>query len=76
MKTKNGGHFTRFKSKNQAKLLRKTQQEEQEQNSKGGICYLENICGAEPPKTCTIEDELNIDGGKDVLALFLNQELF
>ena len=25
---------------------------------------------------CTIEDELNIDGGKYVLALFLNYELF
>ena len=25
---------------------------------------------------CTIEDELNIDGVKHVLAMFLNQELF
>ena len=48
----------------------------QEHNSKGDICYLENICGAEQPLMCTIEGELNIDGGKQVLALFLNQELF
>ena len=33
---------------------------------------LENICRAEQPQTCTIEDELNIDGGKHVLAMFLN----
>ena len=30
------------------------------------------ICGAEQPKTSTIEGELNIDRGKHVLALFLN----
>ena len=47
-------------------------QEQQEDNSKGDICYLENICGAEQPQTCTIEDELNSDGGKNVLAMFLN----
>jgi len=34
---------------------------------------LENICGAEQPEqTGIIEGELNIDGGKHVLALFLN----
>ena len=37
---KNGGHFTRFKSKNLAKKQLKTWQEQQEDNSKGGICYL------------------------------------
>ena len=42
---KNDGHFTRFKSKNQAKKQLKTWQEQQEDNSKG-ICYLENICRA------------------------------
>ena len=34
-----------------------------------------NICRAEQPETCTIEDELNIDlidGGKHVLAMLLN----
>ena len=25
-----------------------------------------SICGAEQPQTCTIEDELNIDGSMDV----------
>ena len=37
-------------------------QEQQEDNSKGNICYLENInfCGAEQPWTCTMEGELNI----------------
>ena len=45
--------------------------EQQEDNLKGHICYLENICLAEQPKTCTIEDELDIDGGKH-LAMFLN----
>ena len=43
-----------------------------EDNSKGDICYLEDICGAEQPPTCTVEDELNIDGGKRVLVMFLN----
>ena len=76
VKTKNGGHFTRFKSKHQAKLQLKTWQEQQEQNSKGDFCYLENICGVEKPQTCTIEGELNIDGSKHVLAMFLNKELF
>ena len=46
---KNGGHFTRSKSKNYAKYKLKTWQEQQEDNSKGDICYLENICGAEQP---------------------------
>ena len=32
----------------------------------GDICYLENICGAEQPKMCTIEDELDIDGSMEV----------
>ena len=53
----------------------KTWQEQQEHNSKGDIGYLENICGAEQPETCTIDDELNIDlidAGKHVLAMFLN----
>ena len=41
---------------------------------KGEICYLENICVAEQPQTCTIEDELNIDGSMEVtfFAMFLN----
>ena len=41
--------------------------------AEGDICYLENICGA--GQTCInvhIENELNIDGGKHVLAMFLN----
>ena len=67
---KNGGHFTRFKSKNQAKEQLKTWQEQQEDNSRGDICYLENICGAEQPYTFTMEDEHNIDGGEHVLAMF------
>ena len=39
----------------------KTWQEQQEDDSNDDICYLENICGAEQPETCTIDDELNID---------------
>ena len=35
--------------------------QEQQDNWKGDICYLENICGAEQPWTRTIDDELNID---------------
>ena len=53
-------------------IIAKIWQEQQEDNSKGNICNLESICGAEKPRTCTIEDELNIDGGKHVLAMFLN----
>ena len=49
-----------------------TWQEQQEDNSRGDICYLENICGAEQPSMCTIKDELNIDGGKHVIAMFLS----
>ena len=37
MNLKNGGHFTRFKSKNQAKQQLKTWQEQQEDNLKGDI---------------------------------------
>ena len=47
----------------------KTWQEQQEDDSKGDICYLENICGAEQPETCTIDDELNIDL-IDVVSMF------
>ena len=36
----------------------------------------EEYLRAEQPWTCTIGDELNIDGGKHVLAMFLNKELF
>ena len=42
----------------------KNWQKQQEDNSEGDICYLENIC--EGGQTCTIEDELNIDAGKPV----------
>ena len=34
---------------NWAKLIAKTWQEWHEDNSKGDICYLENICGAKQP---------------------------
>ena len=66
---KNGGHFFRSKTEELGEIIVKTWQEQQEDNSKGDICYLENICRAEQPETCTIEDELNIDlidGGKHV----------
>jgi len=33
---------------------------------------LENICGAGQTWTYTIEDKLNIDAGKNVLAMFFN----
>ena len=41
-------------------------QEQQEDNSQGDVCYLENICGAGQTYTYTIEDELNIDGSMEV----------
>ena len=44
----------------------KTWQEQQEDKLKGDICYLGNICRAKQPYTCTIEDELNIDGSMKV----------
>ena len=54
----------------------KTQQKQQEDNSEGDICYLENVCGAGQTRfeTYTIEDELNIDAGKHFLAMFLNEK--
>ena len=61
---------SRVRTRRKKKL--KTWHEKQEDNSKGDICYLEDICGAEQPTTCTVEDELNIDGGKRVLVMFLN----
>ena len=50
----------------------KTWQKQQEDNSEGDICYLENIFGAGQTYTYSIEDELNIDAGKHVSAMFLN----
>ena len=47
-------------------------QYQQEDNSEGDMCYLKNICGAGQTYMYTIEDELNIDAGKHVLAMFLN----
>jgi len=45
-------------------------QEQQEDNSKGNICYLENICGTTlNVHHESIEDELNIDGGKHIKQL-------
>ena len=38
----------------------------------GRQLLLENICGAGQTETYTIEDELNIDAGKHIFALFLN----
>ena len=56
-------------------LLAKTQQEQQEDNSTDDICYLENIFSTEQLFIFKlvdkpIEGELNIDGGKHVLACF------
>ena len=45
---------------------------QQEDNSDGDMCYLENICGAGQTQTQTIKDKLNIDASKLVLAIFLN----
>ena len=44
-------------------IAKKTRQKQQEDNSEGDICYLENICGAGQTQTYTIEDQLNIDAG-------------
>ena len=52
--------------------MAKNMQEQQEDNSKGGICYLENICGAERALNVHYRRWLNIDGGKHALAMFLN----
>ena len=52
---------------------KKTRQKQQEDNSEGDICYLENICGAQTNLNVpAIKDELNIDSGKHVrvLAMF------
>ena len=49
----------------------KTWQKEHKHNSEGDICYLDNICGAGQTQMYTTEDELNIDAGKHVLAMFL-----
>ena len=68
--------FTRFARKKQANYWLKAQQEQQEYNSTDDMCYLENICRTEQPLSPkradkqAIEDELNIDGGKRVLACF------
>ena len=43
-----------------------------EDNSESDICYLENMNGAGQIQTYTIEDKLNIDAVKHVLAMFLN----
>ena len=45
---------------------------QQEDNSEGDICYLENIYGAGQISPYTIEDKLNINAGKHVLAMLLN----
>ena len=34
------------------------------------------FCGAEQPLTSTIEDDLNITGGKHVLAMFIKKNYF
>ena len=44
---KNGGHFTRFKSKNLAKLIIANNMA---RTARRQLCYLENICGAEPKR--------------------------
>ena len=47
----------------------KTRQEQQEDNLKGDICYLENIAELDKPKRTLSkirEDELNIDGSMEV----------
>ena len=46
VKTKTGGHFTRFKSKNYAEIIAKNMARTARTQLKGDICYLENICGA------------------------------
>ena len=38
----------------------------------GDNCYLQNICEAGQTKVHYAEDELNIDPGKHVFAMFLN----
>ena len=39
---------------------------QQEDNSEGNICYLENICGAGQTWTYTFEDKFNIDTSKQL----------
>ena len=69
-------HFTRFTRKKWANYWLKTQQEQQEDNSTDDICCLENVCELNKPLSPklpdkqAIEDELDIDGGKPVLACF------
>ena len=54
---KTADHFTRFTKKNQANYWLKTQQEQQEDNSTDGICYLENICRTEQPLSPKLADK-------------------
>ena len=47
---KNGGTFHSFHQQQEiGELLAKTSQEQQEDNAKDDICYLENICETEQP---------------------------
>ena len=62
-------HFTRFSSKKQASCWLKEQQQKDN-------CYLGNVCSTEQPfisytgdKQAT-KDEIDIGGGKHVLACF------
>ena len=44
------------------------QEQQEDSNSKGNICYLENICGTTlNVHRESIEDELNIDGGISII---------
>ena len=67
-------HFTSFMRKKKANYRLKTWQED---NSTDNICYLEKILQTWTtlyllifPINMDYWDELNIDGGKDVLACF------
>ena len=75
-------HFTCFTKKKEANYWLKTQQEQQEDNSMDDICYLENINFAvlnnplNPRLANKWDIELNIDGGKHVLACFSTRNYF
>ena len=72
MKTKLADTSLVSRVRTTAGTRRNNGQKQREDNSEGDICYLPNICGAGQTQTCTIEDKLNIDAGKHVLAMFFN----
>ena len=69
-------HFSSFTRKKSPKYLLKTEKEQQEDNSTGPSAFwrifavLNNPLSIKLANKWAIEDELKIDGGKQVLVVF------